>query len=261
MIYYLDGRTTGIAVKVTYKNTKKHRFIVTKENKIRLFDNLEVAKTVAKTVTGIESKIDYYISVNDKMYPLDKIYKVHGVYKIIDKDTQTIISVKEKTEYKASKFGYIVFEDGDTTRCEKKYGHERNDQLMNSIAAAIELAFIENRDEFGVAYTESYNSEFVIHLRNCTGAIHICTNGNLMDINQCRKEEGLKVFPFSKNMDKFTTFYTYISRDASEPSRVNSEEKALKLLDRLLTRICEMEPDANAKVVNIEYGGYICYEI
>lgn len=261
MIYYLDGTTTGIAVKVTYTNTNKHRFIVTKENKVRLFDNLEVAKAVAKTVTGIEPKIEYFISIDDKMYPLEKAYKVHGIYKIIDREKQQIISVREKNEFKASKFSYIVFEDGDTTRCEKKYGHERNGQLMNSIAAAIELAFIENRNEFGISYTESYNSEFVIHLRDCTGAIHICTNGNLMDINQCRKEEGLKVFPFVKNMDKFTTFYTYISRDASEPTRVNSEEKALKLLDRLFAHICELEPDANAKISKIEYGGYICYEI
>lgn len=261
MIYYLDGTTTGIAVKVTYTNTKKRRFIITKENKIRLFDNLEVAKSVAKTVTGIESKIEYFFSINDTMYPLEKAYKVHGIYKIVDTENQELISIIEKKECKASKFRYIVFEDGDTIRCEKKYGHERNDQLMNSIAAAIELAFIENRNEFGIAYTESYKSEFVIHLRDCTGAIHICTNANLMDVNQCRKEEGLKVFPFTKNMDKFTTFYTYISRDASEPARVNSEEKALKLLDRLFAHICELEPDAKAKIVDIEYGGYICYEI
>ena len=257
MMYYLDGITTGIAVKVTYTNTKKQRFIITKENKIRLFDNLEVAKAVAKTVTGIEPKIEYFILVNNNMHNINKAYKINGVYKIIDKCNNQIISVKEKTEYKASKFGYIIFEDGDTIRSDKQYGRQRNDQLMCTIASAIELAFIENRDEFGVAYTESYNSEFVIHLRDCTGAIHICTNGNLMDINQCRKEAGLKVFPFDKNMDKFTTFYTYISRDVSEPSRVDSEQKALQLLNRLLARIQELDPEANAKIINIEYGGFI----
>ena len=258
---YLDGTKNGIAVKVTYTDSKKHRFIVTKENKIRLFDNLRVAKAVAKTVAGIEPKIEYFIFVNEKMYPLNQVYKSHEVYKIIDKESNEIINVREKMEYKASNFSYLVFENGDTVRCEKKYGYDRTNELFNEIAGAIELAFIDNFAEFGIEYTESYRSEFVIRLRNCTGAIHICTNSNLMDINQCRKEEGEKVFPFIKNMDKFLTFYVYISRDSSEPIRVNSEERALKLLNRIVEHLYTIDAEAEAKVVKVDSKGYICYSV
>lgn len=256
----LNATTNGIAIMVTYLNTNKKRFIVNKEGQIRLFPNMKVAKTVAKTVTGIKPHIEYYFILEDKKYPLSQAYKLYGTYKIVDKETQEILTIREKLEYKASNFSYIVFENGDKERCDKKYGYNRARELFETIASAIEMSFVDNYDEFGIDHTEVYRGEFVIHLRNCTGKIHIVTNTNLMDSNQYRKEKGLKVFPFTKSMDKFVTFYTYISRDNSEPIRFNSEEKALKQLKRIIQHLATIDPDSDPKLEKVNYNGFVVFD-
>lgn len=254
-----NGTTNGIAIMITYSNTKKRRFLTDKEKKIRLFNNLKVARTVAHTITNID-KTEYYIILGDKQYPLSSAYKHGESYRLLDKETNEIIVVREKLEYRGSDFCYIVFENGDTDRCDKKYGYKRTNELFTAIAQSIEMAFIDNFDEYGIEYTDKYKGEFVIHLRGCTGAIHISTNSNLMDINQCRKDEGEKVFPFNKDMDKFLTFYTYISRDVSEPLRFKSEEKCKKQLQRIVELLQYMYPEAYPKLVSINYKNFICFD-
>lgn len=256
----LNGTTNGIAVMVTYLNTKNKRFLINKDGDIRLFPNLKVAKAVAKTVTGVQSHIEYWIIAEDKKYPMSSAYKRHGNYKIIDKETNEVITIRENYQYKASNFSYIVFENGDSVRCDKKYGQRRLSELFELIASAIELSFVDNFDEFGIEYTDVYRGEFVIHLRNCTGKIHIATNANLMDINQCRKEDGLKAFPFVKSMDKFTTFYTYVSRDISEPTRFNSEDKAMKQLKKIVDHLYEVDPDSEPKLAKVNYNGFVVFD-
>ena len=254
----LNGTTNGIAIMITYSNTKKCRFLTDKEKKTRLFNNFKVAKTVAHTITNID-KVEYYIILGDNQYPLSSAYKHGETYNLVDKETNEIIVVREKLEYRGSDFCYIVFENGDTRRCDKKYGYNRTNELFTAIAQSIEMAFVDNFDEYGIEYTDKYKGEFVIHLRGCSGAIHISTNSNLMDVNQYRKEDGEKVFPFSKDMDKFLTFYTYISRDTSEPLRFKSEEKCKKQLQRLIEHLQEMYPETEPKLVNINYKSFICF--
>lgn len=257
----LNGTTNGIAAMVTYSNTKKRRFLVNKENKIRLFTNMKVATTVAKSVAGIEPRIEYYFILDEKQYPLSTSYNQrYGVYKFVDKDTNQIISVREKLEYRGSNFCYIVFENGDTNRCDKKYGYKRSQELFRFIMCGIEAAFTDNFDEYNISYTDVYRGEIVVHLKNCTGSIHIHTNSNLMDINQCRKEEEKKAFPFDKNMDKFTTFYTYISKDVTEPIRFNSEEKSVKLLNRIVEHLSKMDPEVEPKIVNVNCNGFVTFD-
>lgn len=253
----LDGIKNGIAILVKYTNNPKPKYIMTRENGIRLFNNLKVAKAVARTVKGIEPKIEYHIVVDGKVYPISKCRKYHGRYKIIDTETNEIITVAEKLSYKASNFSYIVCDNGDTVRCDKKYGSRRVHDLFDDIAGAVELCVIGNLGEFGISTVDRYKSEIVVHLRNCTASVHICTNSNLMDINQCRKEEGDKVFPFSKNMDKYTTFYTYISKDVSEPTRINSEEMAIAMRERIVECLASFDPESNVHLSQVDYNGYV----
>lgn len=260
MIVELNGTTNGIAIMVNYLNNKKPKFICTKDNKVRLFNNLSVAKTVAKTVTGIERKIKYFIVLGDKMYPVEDSYKSNsGRYKIVDTESNQIITVAEKIDFKATNFSYIVFENGDTIRCDKKYGYNRSSELFEALIGSIQMVFIENQTEYGIDHIEVFKSEIVVKLKNCTAAIHIHTNSNIMDLNQIRKEEKEKVFPFVKEMDKFLTFYCYISRDISEPLRIKSEQKALEQLKLIVDKVAELYPETPVKLSNIEYSSYIYF--
>lgn len=258
---FLDGTVNGIAVKVNYLDTQKSMYLLTKEKQIRLFDNLEVAKTVARTVSNISPNIEYTIVIGNKQYPIVNSYKLgKGIYKIIDKETHKLITVKEKFNYKASNFCYIACENGENERCDREYGYKRSKELFRIIGCAIELVFVENNDEYGIQYVETYKgSEYIVHLRNNTSCIHIYTNYNLMSLNQSRKEAGEKVFPFIKSIDKFLTFYTYISKDLSEPTRINSDEKAQIILESIIDKINYIDSDIDAKIVKVDKKGYIIF--
>ena len=277
MVVKLNGKTTGIAAKVTYKNNGKKRFILTKENNIRLFDNVDVARTVAKTVKGIEPYIEYFIVLSDeKMFSINSCRKIRGGYKVYDPENETMVSVKggynvydketnsilfieEKHERKVINFNYLVFEHGDTNRTEKKYGYKRMYALYNLILQAIQDSTMSN-DEFGISKVEAYNNEIIAHIKGCTSKIHINSNSLLMDINQARKEIGENVFPFVKEMDKFTTFYVYISRDVTEPIRIESENKALDQLNKIVEIINCIDETLCAEVVPVNCKCYILLE-
>lgn len=259
----LDGITTGIAILVTYSDTKKRRFLQVMKNdnlQIRLFNNLKTAKSVARTIIGIEqNETEYYIVLNDKKYSLKTAhYFSTNYFRIFDKDTNEMIDIVEKLSYRASRFSYIVFDHGDKIRYDKNEGKEKRAIYFNDIARAIEMAFAEN-EEYGIEYIDTYRSEFSIHLRNSSACVHICTNSNIMDINQIRREDGEKVYPFVKSMDKFTTFYAYVSKDTSEPIKMESEVKAYELLEKIADYLTIVNPDSEVFLKSLDYRGYILY--
>lgn len=259
----LDGITSGIAILVTYSDTKKKRFLqVTKNDvlQIRLFNNLRTAKSVARTITGIEqNETEYYVVLNDKKYSLKAAhYFSTNYFRIFDKESNEMINVVEKLSYKASNFSYIVFDHGDKIRYGKNEGKEKRALYFNDIARAIEVAFAEN-EEYGIEYIDTYKSEFSIHLRNSSASVHICTNSNIMDINQIRREDGEKVYPFDKSMDKFSTFYAYVSKDTSEPIKMESDVKAYELLEKIVECITIVNPFSEVFLKSLDYKGYILY--
>lgn len=277
MVVKLNGNTTGIAAKVTYKNNGKKRFILTKENKIRLFDNVDVARTVVKTVEGIEPYIEYFIVLSDdKMFSINSCRKIKGGYKVYDDETETMVFIKggykvydketnsilfieEKYQRKVTNFNYLVFEHGNEKRTDKKYGYKRMFVLYNLILQAIQESTMSN-ESLGISKVEAYNNEIIAHIKGCTSRIHINSNSLLMDINQARKEVGEKVFPFIKEMDKFTTFYVYISRDVTEPIRIESEQKALDQLNKIVEIINNIDDSVCAEIMPVNYKCYIVFE-
>ena len=80
-----------------------------------------------------------------------------------------------------------------------------------------------------------------------------------MDINQDRHSRNIRVLPFLKTMDKFTTFYVYIKRDPVEPKRLNGYENAQAILKEAVEILQTMvdENDPKPKYVNVEFTGYL----
>lgn len=249
----IDGETSGIVVESI---GKKNKFVSFKDGTVRLFKNLDIAKIITKDIVG-DNKARYYIDFNGKTIPLDECIFYNGKYQYIDKENGVRYIIEELKDFKTLSCGYLCFEDGDTVRCNKKYGIKRQKELMNIITDMCTGILCENGQITIDKIVKKSSKEVIVRLKGTSGRIHIVSNSHLMDINQERKEEGNRAFPFIKEMDKFTTMYVFITKDKSEPFRINTDEKINTLLDYILSDLQDNIPETSPKYVPVEYNGYI----
>ena len=250
-IIQLDGVTTGIAVALA---TNKKKFIKYKD-KIRLFKNLNLAKTSCRDLASGD-RLTYYVVKEDGVkIPLSSCYRTKHSFEYIDTKEDTRYIFRDETTLTATGLGYLIFEDGDIIRCDKKYGFRRQKELMNYI---IDMASImlSNNDKIISVEKKNYNHA-ILTMKNSTGQIHIVFNSKLMDINQGRKERGERSIPYIKKMDKFTTLYFYCIKDAFEPSRINSKGIMNDTIYQILDMLCENVPETSPKIQEIEFNGYV----
>lgn len=254
----LNGETSGIIAKTKFINGVKERF-VTSPDKItpRLFNNLEVAKYTAKIIIP-NAKFEYFIKFKNKTVSIDSCQHLENTWEYIEGETVYII--KELHSRKTSSMGYICFENGDTTRCDKEYGIKRQKELMAIIRDELTSLLCENIKDGGLSKIKKSGKEYIISLRNTTAQIHIMYGSKLMDFNQSQKAKGAKCLPFIKDMDKFLTFYIYIDKDKSESVRLNGQEKAQTILDYMMYDFKEYNSDINPNYVPVNYNGYIILE-
>ena len=112
----LDGENYGITVESVGKKTK---FVSFKDDTVRIFKNLDIAKIITKDIVG-SNKARYYFYLDGKTVPLDNCIYYNGKYQYIDREENIRYIIQEFKEFKTLSVGYLCFEDGDTVRCEKK---------------------------------------------------------------------------------------------------------------------------------------------
>lgn len=248
-----DGNDYGIAVE--YVSAVGKQFI--RYNKaIRLFKSLELAKVICRAmVEGCHC--NYYISARGKLIPLSDCLVKNNEYYYIDLNEAIPVRTifKDNIVKKITNIGYLVFEDGDTTRCDKKYGYKRCKVLMNYVTD-MATNILENQGEI-ISIEKLSNSELVLHMKNTTGEIHIVSNSRLMDINQERKSKSERAIPFIKEMDKFVTLYVYAIKDCFEPLRIDSNAQMIEVMTQILHMLQDNIPEALPKFVDVEFSGYI----
>lgn len=256
----LDGVENGIAVQAISKDGKK-KFITFKEN-IRLFKNLKNAETTCRDILD-GSKCKYYIILGGKRIPIDKCIKYENSYQYIyfplAEENENVFPIRyiisEVKEYKTTLIGYLVFENGDTVRCDKKYGIKRQKELIRTVTDIVGDILCRDRTIDKIDKRGSH--ELVLHIKNKTGKIHIVSNPKLMDINQERKNNGNRVIPFLKEMDKFVTFCIFCTKDAFEPLRINSEEDMISVVQTIIDDLNNAIPETKPHFVEVDYSGYI----
>lgn len=250
----LDGAKSGIAVESI---TESGRKFVKYKNEIRLFKNLELAKVTCRDIVG-GYRCRYYIIHEGKKILMSKCYCTEHSYHYIDQENQIRYIFMDDVTYKATTIGYLVFEDGDTVRCDKKYGFKRQKQLMNYVADMLSMIVCDNGVIDRIERTA--NSDIIVHVKNTTGRIHILSNSRLMDINQERKLQELRCIPFLKEMDKFTTLYLYAMKNMYEPLRIETDDILNGLIDQIVDLLKENIPETLPKFIEVEYSGYINME-
>lgn len=233
--YAMDGKDVGFRVK--YKGD----FIRTKQGRIRLFTNLEFAKTIAY-IKGAQSGRDYEIELNffGSHIRYDSLQRVQGNFEFyaVEEGSDTLNRyIIEQTYIKEySHFGYVVFDNGNNVLTQnKEQGSKRRKALFKVLLAAIEK--VSERNNIPVKDIMEYNADgdtevagITVSFRDTTAQLSIFTNDELCYINKWRKElrnedgvdmEYSKCFPFIKNMDNYTTFYTLCSKELYEPVKAD----------------------------------------
>ena len=231
----LDGKTTGFIVEIL---DSKERYLKTSTG-IRIFDNLQIAKITANTYVK-DSKFIYHIKCdNGKIIPMDNTqYMGNGKYQaVVDNE---LIEIVEKRNYSTVEFKYLVFANGDTERTPKEKGPQCYKELYKLLKYCVELELVEDDPENKVTRIKRRRGEFILYLKGTTTQIHIMGISNMMDMNQNRKKNGnQKVFPFMKEMDKFRCFYLYTCKDWSESKRLEGDQRAKNVINRIMERLTQ----------------------
>ena len=255
----LDGYKNFIVV-YNHKgsNTYPIKYKKNSNDPIR-FTSMELAMCAAHLVfNDNRSKITYKLYVGSNEYDIKEAMNINGYYQLYDNEKQIKYYIKEKEDINVRWIGYISLDNGFYERKDKNYGIQRSKQLFSSIERAAQRLIVKNETNSISRVDKISDREYIFYVKNSTAKIHIMSNSAIMDLNQGRKERGLRVIPFEKNVDKFLTSYVYITADNNEMKFFNSAEKSLDVLHNLINDIFENEEDMETlELVNVEFTGYI----
>lgn len=261
----LDGVSNGVLVKLINPKTNRFDYATRKNGEPRLFKNFKIAKLNADFYFK-NYKHRYIFKIGDKYISFNDCISINNSYQYIDNNDGIRYIITEEKEYKIIYDGYIVFEDGDTKRTDKKNGFKKQKELMLYITDICGRILRNSSDSLweknifisSIKKKENFKySEIIVSLGNSTAKIHIMNNSRLMDINQERKEQNLRAIPFLKNMDKFTTMSIFVTKDYLDPINNNSEEKADTIINELIDTLNDNMPELKTKLVNVEFTGYV----
>ena len=188
----------------------------TKEIKFGPYGSLEQCITDMEKrgfIDPMTYDLSFVFADSKKVIQFEEAEKIGNYYLIPEEDD--FLYLKECKLEKVESIGYIVFENGDEGKIKTK-GHpkDRNNEYLAQIKKTIKHIMRDGQDIESVSVDS--NGHICLNIPHSTGKVHICTNSQLIDLNIERKSSGIRVLPFEKDMDKYLTFYIYISYIAQE---------------------------------------------
>jgi hypothetical protein len=247
-IVKLDGEINGVIVKVADSN----KYIIGKDKMPRLFNNLAVAKVIARSIIP-DTRFEYFFKLGDIVVSLDDCQQLRDKTWSYFKNGHHM-KIKEYHMNKTMNLGYICFEDGDTERCDKDYGYTRQHELMNYIGDVLVNILYCKGDKYAITSIKRIHKEFIVSIKGTTSKIHILYNSKLMDFNQSRKAIDAKCLPFRKEMDKYLTFYLYATKDCSESLRLEAEDKVSTIIEYIMEDLDYNHEDICPKYISVNSG-------
>jgi len=203
-------------------------------------------------------ELSFVIEESQRRISFDQAEKIGDYYLINtgNPEEEPFLYLKETIVDIVDTVGYIVFENGDEEKSDRSYSLSRNIDLYNQIKrTASRLMYYTDKID---SCTMDEHGHFTMNLSKSTGKIHICSCGQLMDLNDERKNLGYRVLPFAKNMDKYLTFYIYTSYIVQE--RDANLNKLRSIRDLFMEYLVEdmscfnKFANANPRYVQLEYN-------
>lgn len=200
------------------------KYLKTTKGSERVLGNLELAKAIAYA-NGAKSDRDFEVEfvVYKNRIPFEYIQKINNHYEFFGETNGQLVRfiIKEESITEYNNFGYIVFDNGDNERVNKEIGIKRNRALRNILISSIEKIALRTGT---VSDINVYDRGVTVSFFNTTSKLSFVNNNEIMEINQWRRELDTEnkdykaCFPYLKYMDKFTTFYSFTSKELYESS-------------------------------------------
>ena len=247
----MDGFQTGIKIATEGETKIKHR----------LFKTKKLAKIYAakNDIKDYSLYIVYNLKDVTKAVKLDDCEKIDNNYVYYDPEIYEFFCFKEPEEEEVIELGYFIFENGDTVQNNLEYGVEHSKMYFDYIKETL-YALLKYRislcDKYSCKISKIHklvNGHMVVSFINSTQKLHILFNRKLFQFNKKRKENGLRVLPFDKTVDKFLTIYVYLTKDPEEEIQDNYEDIFASIVEDI--NMCHSE--CNCRFVLVRYKGTI----
>lgn len=235
----LDGKENGIIV-----YSYAHQSIFKKKDGTDIiFQNEELAKLYAEYVRGLKDPIAYELQfkIDGNNISYDLVNKVGDVYHVISNGE--IIVVEPKETKIVEEIGYFVFHDENTNDVDGKvlassyFGEVRK--------AANDIVKYPNRIP-ALDYVGRISNIMHLKLKGTTASVNVMYNSQIMNLNQNRKNKGLRAFRFDREKNKYSSLYVFIQRDPNESYKFNGLENA----HQICLDICD---ELNKNGFNVTY--------
>lgn len=238
-IITLDGRNNGFAI---YSIATQD--YITNKNGIVLFRNIDLARIYAANVKHLYNPYEYdlYINILGSMIQYDYFEMIDGIYQFYATcdGVETKYFVKPTQIRVIDTIGYLVVNNGER-EFDKTKGFAKANLYYGSVLNAFNTIIKKPSIDPNISSIVKDKYGIVVTVKNSTARIHVCYNSTIMTINQHRKTENFKAFRFDKDMDKFTTLYTFIDIDSSEPAWFEGINKAKVILDKISDMVLSVE--------------------
>lgn len=235
-------------------------FVSKPNGDIILFDNIKVAKVYMINKLGITNPYNYklYFRISDRDIDIDELmYDKDSKYYIYNSNGE-IIYIKESCTTRVNQIGYFIFNDGDQPHIiDRQEGRAIEQRLLTNVkkvAADYQRYFDCNPSIEGITIDD--NMHCTLTIKGTTAAIRICTNGQLVQLNQKRKDDGTRCIPFEK-VDKYNTLFTYITIDDAEPEpeQFKGYEKAKALQEIIVEYLKDYYPEDSPRYHRVTFNG------
>lgn len=250
----LDGRKNGIAV-FLQNDQKMVKCKKDQQTVDKLFRSAKLTKVFLNVALKTVNPRDYSLLfvIDGKKFGFEESGFYNDHYIIYDRDTEGNIikyAVYEGESDQVLDLGYLVPTTAPSVDDQKEKRQAYQKIILNYVKTTLRYMMLENK--YFEKITKDKYGHICAELKLSSAKIHICTNAQLIKLNQLRKQNQIRCLPFEKNIDTYSTLYYYITKDVHECEGFGSGELAKEYLNALVDRISFMEEEFCLKPVEFK---------
>lgn len=255
----MDAKLIGIGIYSFIENCQLRN----REGEKLLFRNVDQAILYATKVKKMTNPLDYDLNivigfknekgeVEESIISYDKFDFVNGSYQLYAEDGY-IYNIKPVTKFSIVKMGYIVFNSNEPiedVEAGKKISFENFENVKEAANTIIKFP----NKPYTLKSIKRYYTNMALEVKNTTASINVMYNSQIMNVNQNRKNAGLRIFQFDTSMDKYNTLYIYIQTEYYEPDyfKPKTLNRCMNTLNCLMTELNKKRPDAKLHFIDIK---------
>lgn len=245
----LDGKQNGILV-YSYAHEK---ILKKKDGSDILFVNEELAKLYVEYVRGLKDPITYELQfhIDGENISYDLANRVEDVYHVISNGEIIVVEPNEKKV--VEEIGYFVFHDEVKNTDNIADGKVIASGYFTDLRkVANDIVKYPNRVP-GLTSVGRISNIMHLPLKGTTASVNVMYNSQIMNLNQNRKNKGLRAFRFDRDKNKYTTLYCFIQRDPCESYKFKGLDSAHQICLDICDELNRMGHNVTYETIDLKY--------